>query len=336
MWFRILNQPFPINTWRRYWLRGVGFGGFVFLFLAVFQPFNLHHYPAGQLLYTTGIYGLTTGIVITGGSILLIRGIAPYINEESWTLGKQILWNTFLMICITMGNILVTQWMHDMNLPFWWYFTMMKWVFMLGILPIAIAELITYNHFLHKNLRSAADMSHRIQHSKSNVPADPHPGIESSSQFTRKQSLAGPFREKQKNTAALFVDVDFDNVIELAEPTVTLTGENQGDILEIPGDSIIAVQALDNYVNVFYEHHGKLQNAMLRNTLTNIATQTSAVPQLYRSHRGWLVNTQKVLHVDGNAQGLKLSLELLPQPVPVSRSNIAGFRQVIERSEAMM
>ena len=270
------------------------------------------------------MYGLITGVVITCGSLFLIRVIAPFINEERWTLGKQILWNTFLMICITVGNVLVTQWMHDMVLPVSWYFTMMKWVFILGVLPIGLAELITYNHFLQKNLRSAAEMSHQMELLRPNDETGTDK-IVSSSHSNRKQGLVTFFPERRRDTAALYIDTD----IEDAAPTLKLTGENQGDVLEIDADSVLAVQALDNYVNVFYEQKGRLQTAMLRNTLTNIADQAATVPDLYRSHRGWLVNTKRVIRVDGNAQGLKLTVEHLPNKVPVSRSNIAGYRQVI-------
>ncbi|RYY29538.1 MAG: hypothetical protein EOO04_07255 [Chitinophagaceae bacterium] len=329
MWVNIFHQPFPINTWRRYWLRGVGFGGFVFLFLLVFQPFDLNLYAPAQLLFTTGVYGLTTAVVITGGSLLLIKGIAPYINEERWTLGKQILWNTFLMICITFGNVLVTQWMHGMALPVSWYFIMMKWVFMLGILPIGIAELITYNHFLKKNLKSAAEVSDQIRHTKVSTATDFETKIIAYPKPPRKQELAGYSSEKRKQAAALFIDTDLHDTLAFPPPIVKLTGENQGDSLDIVASSILAVQSLDNYVNVFYESNGKLQTAMLRNTLTNIAAQLTSFSNLYRSHRGWLVNTDRVVKVDGNAQGLKLTLVYLSQQVPVSRNNIAAFRQLI-------
>jgi hypothetical protein len=41
------------------------------------------------------------------------------------------------------------------------------------------------------------------------------------------------------------------------------------------------------------------------------------------------------MQVEGNAQGLKLLVDLLQQPVPVSRANIAGYRQIAEQHLAM-
>jgi hypothetical protein len=324
-WLRILNQPFPINTWRRYWLRGAGFGLFVFLFLFLFKPFSLNLYPTGRLLYTTAVYGFTTGIVIFAGSFLLIKIIAPHINEEKWTLGKQILWNTFLMICITLMNVLVTQLMHGMSLPLWWYFTMLKWVFMLGVLPIAISELLTYNHFLRSNMKSAAQMSQLVERTKGveRKVYDPVPTAPLSLQEQIEAALLDHVTKKESKTI-------------FTGSTLLLTGENQGDKLELYDHSLLAVQAIDNYVNIFWEEKGRLQTTMLRNTLTNIAEQLNGLPNIYRSHRGWLVNTRRVTRVDGNAQGLKLSVDLLQQQVPVSRGNIAGYRQLAEWEDMVL
>lgn len=320
MWLNIINQPFPINTWKRYWLRGAGFGLFVFLFLFLFKPFSLNLYHSTQLLYTSAIYGLVTGVVIFTGSLVLIKLIAPRMNEERWTLGKQILWNTFLMVCIALGNIAVTQWMHNMWLPVWWYFVMLKWVLMLGVLPIAIAELITYNHYLRRNIKSAAQITQLVAHTQkvNAVAYKPLPTV----QFTFNEALAGEI----KAADAVAPQKKF----AVHSPSLVLTGENQGDKLELPYDSLLAVQALDNYVTVFWEKNERLHTIMLRNTLTNIASQITGMPHVFKSHRGWLVNTQKVKQVEGNAQGLKLTIHLMQVQIPVSRANIAAYRQLTE------
>lgn len=320
MWLRIVNQPFPINTWRRYWLRGASFGLFVFLFLFLFKPFYLHLYSTWQLFYTSAIYGLVTGAVIFSGSLLLIKGIAPRIREEKWTLGKQILWNTLLMVCIALLNVFVTQVMHQMILPLWWYFTMLKWVFMLGIFPVAVAELLTYNHFLRRHLKSAAELTQMVE-SKRPIESVIYKPVNVPVLMLKQELRQAPVSRD---------DIPGEERFSVSPSVLVLTGENQGDQLELPWESLLAVQALDNYVNVYREEDDRLQTTMLRNTLTNIAEQLKHLPGMYRTHRGWLVNTRKVKYVSGNAQGLKLSIDLMQQEIPVSRSNIAGYRELTE------
>lgn len=324
MWLSIVNQPFPINTWRWYWLRGTCFGLFIFLFLFLFKPFNLDLYSFRRLLFTTAIYGFVTGVVIFCGSVVLIKVIAPRINEEKWSLGKQILWNTLLMVCIALLNAVVTQAIHNVWLPAWWYFTMLKWVFMLGVIPIAIAELITYNHYLRRHLKSAAELSQIMEHTQ---PIQ---------QVARPSETIISLPVNNQGNIQMRELTPILNNVAIEPSTLLLTGENLGDKLELPHGSLLAVQALDNYVNIFWEQNGRLQTTMLRNTLTNIAEQAEDSPWMFRSHRGWLVNTKRVKQVDGNAQGLKLTLDLMQQQVPVSRSNIAGYREVAEWQDMAM
>jgi DNA-binding LytR/AlgR family response regulator len=87
---------------------------------------------------------------------------------------------------------------------------------------------------------------------------------------------------------------------------------------------------MDNYVNVYWDENNTLKTTMLRSTLSDLATQLLVLPSVFRCHRGWLVNTRKVSRVQGNAQGLRLSLNLLSQHVPVSRGNIQAYRQLTE------
>ncbi|MBX3255347.1 MAG: LytTR family transcriptional regulator [Chitinophagaceae bacterium] len=319
MWLKIIHQPFPVNTWRPYWLRGAGCGLFVFLFLFLFKPFNLHYYPSDQLLYASFIYGFITGAVTFMASVILVKVIVPRMQDENWTLGKQILWNTILMVCIAWVNIYVTQLMHNVALPLWWQLNMLKWVFMLGVFPVAIAELITYNHYLRSHLKSAAQLSQMVERVHFVKPEVYETGRADQTffknMFPDHYAAGEAIGSLQKKTYTV------------SHP-LFLMGENQGDKVELPGESLLAVQALDNYINVFWEKNGRLQTNMLRSTLTNIAEQVTGLPHIARTHRGWLVNIKRVKEVNGNAQGLKLSVDLLRQQVPVSRGNIPTYRQL--------
>lgn len=324
----LLNQPFPVNSWRWYRLRGIGFGLFVFLFLLLFKPFRLDLYSSSRLFYIAAMYGIVTGAVILLGGFLFIKVIASYINEEKWTLGKQILLNILLMIGITIFNVLVTQLVHQIVLPIWWHFYMLKWVLMLGVFPVVISELFSYNYYLRLHIKSAENLSNKI-------PAA-YTAISSPSEVPELSNLViNNIHLKPKNVTTSVAEKESISVHKRKAALIMLTGDNQNDRLEIPPYRLLAVQSLDNYVNVFWENNNKLQTTLLRNTLSNIAEQLNGIPFMYRCHRGWLVNTQKVRQVSGNAQGLKLTVDLLHQPVPVSRANITGYREIAEQYMAM-
>lgn len=327
MYWSIFHKPFPLNTWRWYSQRGIGFGLFVFLFLFLFKPFYLHLYGPIQLLYTAATYGVITGMVIFTGGWIFMKWMVPRIPEEKWTLGKQIAWNMLLMICIALLNTWVTQLLHQVSLPLWWYFSMLKWVLMLGIFPVVITELLSYNHYLRRNIRNASELSQMVQQ----IP--PATDQKFVNPVRHSLKLLRPYNDLSGagyHTAGIEKSTGFPN------HSLVLTGENQGDRLNITGNSLLAVQALDNYVNVYWEQNGELQTSMLRNTLTNIAGQLNGASYVYRSHRGWLVNTKKVTKVEGNAQGLRLFVSLMPQLIPVSRANIAGYRKLAEWQHATL
>lgn len=317
----LLNQPFPVNSWRWYKIRGWGFGLFVFLFLFLFKPFRLDLYSTPRLFFTATLYGLVTSTVMFLGGFFFTKVITPNINEEKWTVGKQISLNLLLMMCITVFNVLVTQLVHQVILPLWWHFYMLKWVLMLGVLPVVVAELLSYNYYLRQHVKAADGLSIKALIPDRTTALHPK-------RNERTDSVKQHFFPKPLGKAVSIVEPNTTPVLAGEVKLLKLVGDNQNDSLEIPDYRLLAVQALDNYVNIFWELDNKLQTTLLRNTLTRIGEQLSSTHFVYRCHRGWLVNIQKVKQVGGNAQGLKLTIDLLQQPVPVSRANIEGYRKI--------
>ncbi|WP_247236169.1 LytTR family DNA-binding domain-containing protein [Telluribacter sp. SYSU D00476] len=107
---------------------------------------------------------------------------------------------------------------------------------------------------------------------------------------------------------------------EPASKVITLIGDYQNEVLEVPLDSIRYITSADNYVQVYYVENGKLTSRFLRSTLKKAEQALSGFPQFFRCHRAYLVNLTKVRHVTGNAQGLKLHLQDAEEVIPVSRS----------------
>jgi hypothetical protein len=308
MWLSIIHKPFPLSSWRNFWKRSVGFGLFVFLFLFLFKPFDVTSFGE-KLLFACIVFGLVTAAVLLVGGWLLINVIEPRIKEERWTLGKQILYMLLLVVFIALLNTLASQWMINMFMPFSAYLLMLKWVVMLGVFPVAFAELLAYNHYLRKHVNSATQLNLAITETHH------------SPDWGREDILRDDVVTTLQKTAPK----------EQYSTRLVLTGENQNERLDITPCNLLAIQSVDNYVTIYWEDSGVLKSQMLRNTLTNIHCQTSHLPWLFRSHRAWILNLQKIIHIDGNAQGYKVKLPLLETQVPVSRNNIAAFKELAEK-----
>lgn len=98
---------------------------------------------------------------------------------------------------------------------------------------------------------------------------------------------------------------------ENAIASVTLLGENKLDILKLPIANLIAIEAANNYVVVYYLLGGNLQKKLLRSSLSKIH---QTVPQMVKVHRSYLVNWEHfIAWQDGT------TLLLTQTTVPVSQ-----------------
>jgi DNA-binding LytR/AlgR family response regulator len=105
-----------------------------------------------------------------------------------------------------------------------------------------------------------------------------------------------------------------------APARVVLQGEGLKERLELPPGDILYIRSSDNYVQVFFRAEGAIRSPLLRSSVKNIEQQLPASSSFFRCHRLFLVNLDLVERVSGNAQGLRLHLRGVEDPVPVSRS----------------
>jgi len=119
---------------------------------------------------------------------------------------------------------------------------------------------------------------------------------------------------------------------EIHHEVVHLISDNKNQNLEIPINDIFYIEAMQNYVSVCYLKNGKIEKELLRNTIKNMETQLDSTV-LVRCHRSFIVNSDLIENVEGNAQGLRLSLKNFEDfEVPVSRKYIPILKEIIESS----
>jgi DNA-binding LytR/AlgR family response regulator len=70
-----------------------------------------------------------------------------------------------------------------------------------------------------------------------------------------------------------------------------------------------------------------VSRVVLRNTLKDLENQFSDIPQLFRCHKAYIVNTEKVVAINGNTKGYFLTLDQIVEKIPVSRSNIDALKK---------
>ncbi|MCG6914470.1 LytTR family transcriptional regulator [bacterium BMS3Abin03] len=98
--------------------------------------------------------------------------------------------------------------------------------------------------------------------------------------------------------------------------------------VNIEPENLIYIEAFGNYINVIYADND-IKKITVRETITNIEDKMEGVIIIYRPHRSYLVNLQKVEKITGDSQGLKLHLKSIDKVIPVSRNKIKEFRERI-------
>jgi len=101
---------------------------------------------------------------------------------------------------------------------------------------------------------------------------------------------------------------------------IHFVGDNQNEQLTVPLEDIRFISSADNYIKLHFVKNASLVAEVMRSTLKKIAASVENHPELFRCHRTYIVNLNYVDHVSGNAQGYKLHLKDVAEPIPVSRS----------------
>ena len=101
--------------------------------------------------------------------------------------------------------------------------------------------------------------------------------------------------------------------------TLIIPAETKSDDLELDGEALVFIRSADNYIEVYHLVRGQVERTVLRGSLKAVEQRLASDLRFLRCHKSHLVDLRKVEHVSGNAQGLKLHLRGVSEPVPVSR-----------------
>ncbi len=115
---------------------------------------------------------------------------------------------------------------------------------------------------------------------------------------------------------------------------ISIPSQNKSENLEINIHNLLAIKAVENYIEVYVKEEDGLQKSTLRNTLKNVEEVLSKFNFIKKCHRGYLVNLHNVKRFSGNAQGLKLSFgEQTDLSVIVSRAYVKEIKLQLQNEQ---
>ncbi len=114
---------------------------------------------------------------------------------------------------------------------------------------------------------------------------------------------------------------------------VTIQTQVKDEIFDLDVSKLLFVKADGNYIEIFFTEENSIRKLIKRITIKEFLSKLSAFSYIVKTHRSYLVNINKIINVDGNAQGYKLKLQSFPGEIPVSRNLISNFNEKMQKFE---
>ncbi|KAA3650387.1 MAG: LytTR family transcriptional regulator [Bacteroidetes bacterium] len=109
---------------------------------------------------------------------------------------------------------------------------------------------------------------------------------------------------------------------------VHIPSKNISEEFQLDLNNLLAIKAVENYIEVYYKAENELKKEVIRNALKDVSSALSGFAYIQQCHRSYLVNINAVECFSGNAQGLSLNFgKLFNFDVPVSRSFVASIKK---------
>ncbi|HWW43290.1 LytTR family DNA-binding domain-containing protein [Pedobacter sp.] len=112
---------------------------------------------------------------------------------------------------------------------------------------------------------------------------------------------------------------------------IVLTAENGKTELNIQVSDLAFIESDGNYIQVYRRKDGLIAPVTIRNSIVKAEAELGNHAQLMRCHRAFIVNTDFIEHVKGNAQGYRLGIKGSDREVYVSRQYTKLIKQVVNK-----
>jgi hypothetical protein len=282
---RSLKQPFPYNPSIRSKLgMAAFFGAFIFIFLMIFKPFDLDYYPVQRLLLIALSYGSITFVCVFLATTIFPICLPSSFNELSWTTGRQIIFTAGVIFFVGLVNYLVSPLLVHTTLELKSLIWFQGITLAIGLLPVSIFILMRQNLLLKKFSGQAEVIEKKLQE--------------------RHDVNNGTLPEPEKKSVSKLLFV----------------GDYQNERLELFPDDLYVITSASNYIKLFHLQKEQLVYSMIRSTLKKAEEIVLSEPNFFKCHRAYIINLDKVVHVEGNAQGYKVRMEGYDELIPVSRN----------------
>ncbi len=162
---KIFNKPYPFNDDLKYNSKVIFFISIgVFAFLWLFQPFDIGILPVKQKYNLMTGFALITFLALSLYLLIIPSLVPKKFTSASWSVKKEILWNTWILFTILVAYFFFTNWLGVMKFNF---YTVIK-LALTATLPITGLIIVNYNRMLRSHLKLAGELNNKLREHKLN------------------------------------------------------------------------------------------------------------------------------------------------------------------------
>jgi hypothetical protein len=159
----IFNKPYPFNDDLKYNTKFIFFTSIgVFIFLFLFQPFNISTLPVKEKYYLMlGFAGIT--FLSLSLNLMLIPSMLPNkFSSVHWTIKREILWNLWILFTILVGYFFLNNSLGVLKVSF----SMVIKLVLMAVVPITALIIVNQNKILRSHLKLADELNRKLKENK--------------------------------------------------------------------------------------------------------------------------------------------------------------------------
>ena len=161
--FKFLNKPYPFNDDLKYnsiiiFFISVG----VFVFLLLFQPFNISSLETSDKYYFMLGLGLITFLALSINLLFFTSIFNNMFSNTTWNIKKEILWNIWILFTISSGYYFFCKKMGILEFEFNIVITLL----LAAVFPISALIIINYSRILRLHLKFATELNKKLKDNK--------------------------------------------------------------------------------------------------------------------------------------------------------------------------
>jgi len=161
--FKFLNKSYPFNDDLKYnsivvFFISVG----VFVFLLLFQPFDISSLETKDKYYLMFGFGLVTFLALSINLLFITSIFNRMFSNTAWNIKKEILWNIWILFSISTGYYLYCRYLGILEFQY----NIVITILLAAVFPISALIIINYSRILRLHLRFATELNKKLKENK--------------------------------------------------------------------------------------------------------------------------------------------------------------------------